>query len=109
MVHEASSSRLDAFFLGFVMADVIVCGEGGTNGVTYVQAGGSPVTCGQDSSGNALVLQVASGASLGEGPVDGGIQVGFDIGGAVLAVMAIAFCFRLVRRFIESPSGDGSC
>ena len=89
------------------MSDVIVCGESGTTGVKYVQAAGGSVTCGQDSSGNTLVLQVASGVD-GNGPVDGGFQVGFDIGGAVLAVMAVAFCFRLVRRFIDSPGGDGS-
>ena len=89
------------------MSDVIVCGESGMAGVTYVQAAGGFATCGQDSSGNTLVLQVASGVR-GDGPVDGGLQVGFDIGGAVLAVMAVAFCFRLLRRFIDSPGGDGS-
>jgi hypothetical protein len=89
------------------MSDVIVCGESGTTGVTYVQVGGQSATCGQDSSGNTLVLEVASGAA-GDAPVDGGFQVGFDIGAAVLGVMALAFGFRLLRRFIDSPGGDSS-
>ncbi|MGF6648622.1 hypothetical protein [Paraburkholderia sp. GAS82] len=89
------------------MSDVIVCGESGTTGVTYVEVGGRPATCGEDASGNTLVLQVASGVA-GDGPVDGGFQVGFDVGGAVLGVMAMAFAFRLLRRLIDSPGGDGS-
>ena len=84
----------------------VVCGPSGLSGVTYASAAGAPVVCGADSSGNQLVLQVST--LVGDQPVDGGEQVGFDIGGAVLAVMAAAWCIRAVRRLIESTGGDGS-
>jgi hypothetical protein len=83
----------------------VVCGPAGVQGVIYVSASGRAVTCGTDSSGNQLVLQVST--LEGNIPVDGGEQTGLDIGGAVLAVMAAAFGIRALRRLIESSNGDG--
>ena len=89
----------------------VVCGPAGLSGVTYVEAGGSSVSCGTDSSGNVLALQVST-LDTG-GPVDGGDVVGLDVGAAVLSVFAVAWAFRFVRRFIESDgayrSSDEEC
>ena len=87
--------------------NVIVCGPTGASGVTYVEAGGQPVGCGTDASGNALQLQVdtATVASDQPGGASGdGAVVGLAVGGAVLGVMAIAYGFRLLRNFINSSS-----
>jgi hypothetical protein len=81
----------------------VVCGPGGLTGVTYVNDGGRPVDCGTDSSGNQLVLQVST--LSGNEPVDGGEFTGLDIGGAVLGVLAAAWCFRVLRNYFNS-SGE---
>jgi len=85
----------------------VVCGPGGTSGVTYAMAGGSQVSCGTDSGGSALYLQVSTLGQTGDAPVEGGEQVGLDIGAAILLVMAAAWALRSVRRVIDS-GGDGS-
>jgi hypothetical protein len=82
----------------------VVCGPQNLAGVTYVQAAGQSVSCGSDSSGNALVLQVSTLAN--DQPVEGGEQVGLDIGGAMLAVMAAAWGVRALRRMLEN-GGEG--
>lgn len=82
----------------------VVCGPEGASGVTYATVGGQEVGCGTDSAGNPLALQVST-LGGGDSPVDGGVEVGLEIGGAVLAVMAVAWGVRVVRRFIES-SGE---
>lgn len=98
---------LDAFFFaGFVMAvSGVVCGPDGASGVTYAMVGGAEVTCGVDSGGNTLALQVST-LGVGDVPVEGGEQVGLDIGGAVLLVMAAAFGFRLLGQMFRGHSGD---
>jgi hypothetical protein len=78
----------------------IVCGPGGVDGVTYAQVGGQQVGCGTDSSGNALYLQVSTLSS--DQPVSGGEVAGLQIGGAVLGVLAIAWCVRALRDFMNS-------
>lgn len=93
---------------------LIVCGQSGQGGVTYVIAPGSGfVQCGLDTSGNELVLQrssvtlaqIQSASSGSSTPPDGsGVAAGAAIGGAVLGAMAVAFCFRLLRGFVNSSS-----
>jgi hypothetical protein len=78
----------------------VVCGPGGVDGVTYAQVGGAQVTCGADSIGNALYLQVST--LSGDQPIEGGDMVGLQIGGAVLGVLAVAWCIRAVRDFMNS-------
>lgn len=85
----------------------VVCGVGGVDGVTYAVVGGQQVTCGTDSGGNALYLQVSTLGQVSDAPVAGGEQVGMDIGAAVLLVMAAAWALRSVRRVIDSGA-DGS-
>jgi len=81
----------------------IVCGPGGVSGVTYAEVGGQQVSCGTDSGGGALFLQVST---LGdEQPVPGGEVAGLQIGGAVLGVMAVAWSIRAIRRHLDS-SGE---
>ncbi|WP_230631224.1 hypothetical protein [Burkholderia thailandensis] len=53
-----------------------------------------------DSAGNALYLQVSTLA--GDAPVAGGEVVGLEIGGAVLSVLAFAWCVRVVRNHLNS-------
>ncbi|MGX7005133.1 hypothetical protein [Caballeronia sp. KNU42] len=81
----------------------VVCGPGGLAGVTYVQASGRAVDCGVDSSGAQLVLQVST--LSGDRPVEGGEQIGIDLGAAVIAVMATAWGIRALRNLLNS-SGD---
>jgi hypothetical protein len=81
----------------------VVCGPAGIAGVTYVTVGGESAGCGTDSTGNQLVLQVSTLSS--DQPVDGGVQTGLQIGGAVLSVLAIAWCFRVVKNQLDS-SGE---
>lgn len=83
----------------------VVCGPGGASGVTYAVVSGHQVGCGTDTAGNALFLQVAT-LGVDSGPVDGGDQIGLDIGAAVLSVMAVAWTFRFLRRYIDT-SGEG--
>ncbi|WP_144153290.1 hypothetical protein [Paraburkholderia sp. BCC1885] len=83
----------------------VVCGPEGASSVTYVTSSGQDVACGTDSSGNPLLLQVAAVASGDDSPVDGGVGVGLELGGAVLMVMAVAWGVRMVGRFVES-SGE---
>lgn len=82
----------------------VVCGPSGLSGVSYVTEGGRQVDCGTDSAGNQLVLQVSTLAE--DQPVDGGVQTGIDIGGAVLTVMAAAFAFRTLRRVLDSGGSE---
>lgn len=81
----------------------VVCGPGGVAGVTYAQLYGAQIECGTDSSGNTLYLQVSTLA--GDDPVGGGEVVGMAIGGAVLSVLAVAWCVRVVRNYLNS-SGE---
>ncbi|PRG06840.1 hypothetical protein C6Q17_24060 [Burkholderia contaminans] len=78
----------------------IVCGPGGVSGVTYAQAGGQQVSCGTDSSGNALFLQVSTFSS--DQPMPGGEVAGLQIGAAVIGVLAMAWCVRALREFVNS-------
>ena len=87
-----------------VQFSAVVCGPAGLSGVTYVMSSAGALSCGTDSNGNALQLQVSTLSA--DTPVEGGEQVGLDIGGAVLGVLAVAWGFRFVRRYIET-SGEG--
>lgn len=78
----------------------VVCGPGGVAGVTYAQVGGQQVGCGMDSGGNALYLQVST--SGGDQPVSGGEVVGMQIGAAVLGVLAVAWCIRALKDYLNS-------
>ncbi|MGN7982230.1 hypothetical protein [Burkholderia stagnalis] len=81
----------------------IVCGPGGVSGVTYAQVNGQQLSCGTDSGGNTLYLQVSTLSD--DQPVLGGEVVGLQIGGAVLALMAVAYGFRVIRNHLNS-SGE---
>lgn len=81
----------------------IVCGPGGVSGVTYASVSGRQVSCGTDSAGAALFLQVSTLSN--DQPVPGGELAGLQIGGAVLGVMAVAWSIRAVRRHLDS-SGE---
>lgn len=78
----------------------VVCGPGGVAGVTYAQVGGQQVGCGMDSGGNALYLQVSTWG--GDQPVSGGEVVGMQIGAAVLGVLAVAWCIRALKDYLNS-------
>ncbi|KVF68934.1 hypothetical protein WJ17_13520 [Burkholderia vietnamiensis] len=78
----------------------IVCGPGDVSGVTYAQVNGQQVSCGTDSGGHALYLQVS--ALNDDQPVMGGEIAGLQIGGAVLGVLAVAWCARAIRDFLNS-------
>lgn len=86
-----------------VALSAIVCGPGAVAGVTYAQLGGQMVECGLDSAGKALYLQVSTLSD--DQPVVGGEIVGMQIGGAILALMAVAFAFRLISNYLNS-SGE---
>ena len=81
----------------------VVCGPSGVAGVTYVTVGAESAACGTDSAGDQLVLQVSTLSP--DQPVDGGVEAGLQIGGAVLSVLAVAWCFRVVRNQLDS-SGE---
>lgn len=81
----------------------VVCGPGGVSGVTYALVGTQQIGCGTDSSGNALYLQVSTLSN--DEPVSGGEVVGFEIGGSVLCVLAVAWCLRMLRDHFNS-SGE---
>lgn len=86
------------------MALPVTC-DVAASGSVFVVSAGQQLSCGTDSAGATLYLQVGSAA---DEPVDGGGQVGLDIGIACLSVMAVAFCIRTIRRFIEgSALSDG--
>jgi hypothetical protein len=78
----------------------IVCGPDGVSGVTYAQVNGQEVSCGTDSTGATLYLQVSTLSS--DQPVSGGEVAGLQIGGAVLGVLAAAWCVRAIRDFLNS-------
>jgi len=66
------------------------------------------LSCGTDANGKQLVPQVSSlmvamNASPQQ-PVEGGEQVGVDIGAAVLLVLSVAFSFRSIRNMLNSSS-----
>jgi hypothetical protein len=82
----------------------VVCGPGGASGVTYALVGGQQVGCGSDSGGNALYVQVSTLSP--DEPVEGGEQVGLDIGAAMLLVMATAWGIRVLRNQLDSGSED---
>ncbi|WP_153137116.1 hypothetical protein [Paraburkholderia agricolaris] len=77
----------------------VVCGPASEAGVTYVSASGRAVSCGTDSAGNALVLQVSTLSN--DQPVSGGEVAGLQIGGAVLSAMAVAWSIRAIRRHLD--------
>ncbi|MFM0285431.1 hypothetical protein [Paraburkholderia megapolitana] len=81
---------------------VVVCGIAGVAGVDYVRLNGVPVLCGEDVNGDALALLRVDGGSSGSS-ADGTVA-GLAIGGAVLGVMALAFCLRLLRNFFNSSA-----
>ncbi|MBB5391284.1 MULTISPECIES: hypothetical protein [unclassified Herbaspirillum] len=78
----------------------IVCGPGGVDGVTYAYVNAQQVSCGNDSNGNTLYVQVSTLA--GDQPVPGGELVGLQIGGAMLGVLAVAWGVRVIRDFLNS-------
>jgi hypothetical protein len=78
----------------------IVCGPDGASGVTYAEVNGQEVSCGTDSSGATLYLQVSTLSS--DQPVSGGEVAGLQVGGAVLGVLAAAWCVRAIRDFLNS-------
>lgn len=78
----------------------VVCGPGSVDGVTYALVSGQQVSCGVDSAGNTLYLQVSTLAD--DQPVQGGEVVGLHIGGAVLSVLAVAWCFKALARQFNS-------
>ncbi|MBR8085294.1 hypothetical protein KDX23_21360 [Burkholderia vietnamiensis] len=78
----------------------IVCGPGGVDGVTYALVGAQQVSCGSDTNGNTLYLQISTLAS--DEPVAGGETVGLEIGGAVLAVLGVAWGLRVLRDHFNS-------
>lgn len=80
----------------------IVCGPGSVAGVTYVVDGSRlQLSCGVDSNGNTLYLQVRTDDRL----TQDGTSAGLQVGGAVLFVLATAWGIRAVHRFIQS-SGE---
>ncbi|KVN40163.1 hypothetical protein WT12_29450 [Burkholderia territorii] len=83
----------------------IVCGPGAVDGVTYAQVNGQQVSCGADSNGNTLYLQVST--LNNDQPVTGGEVVGAEIGAAVLGVLAVAWGFRAIRDYLNS-GGEAS-
>lgn len=78
----------------------IVCGPAGVSGVTYAQMNGQEVSCGTDSTGATLYLQVSTLSN--DQPVQGGEVAGLQIGGAVLGVLAVAWCVRVLRDFLNT-------
>ncbi|HDR9258346.1 hypothetical protein WJ21_00705 [Burkholderia vietnamiensis] len=78
----------------------VVCGPGSVDGVTYAQINGQQVNCGTDSNGNTLYVQVST--LSGDQPVAGGEAVGIEIGGAVLAVLGVAWGLRVLRDHFNS-------
>ena len=92
-----------------VGVEVIVCGPAsGVVAASEVTSGGRALSCGTDADGNQLVPQVSSlmvamNASPQQ-PVEGGEQVGADIGAAVLLVLSVAFSFRSIRNMLNSSS-----
>lgn len=90
-----------------VAVNVVVCGPAGASGVTYAAVAGRPVTCGNDPSGNPLLLQVSTqfvAMSESDGADDGGAAAGAVIGAAVISAMAAAYGIRVVRDFVNSSS-----
>ncbi|RKP46852.1 hypothetical protein [Trinickia fusca] len=79
----------------------VVCGPGGASGVTYAQIGGQQVSCGVDSAGHTLFVQVRT---IDDQAADGS-TTGLAVGGAMLLVMATAWVVRVLRAFIDS-SGE---
>jgi len=89
-----------------VGVEVVVCGPAST---ANVSAAGRAISCGTDANGNALAVQtssvmVAMDSSSVSQPVEGGEQIGADIGAAVLLVLSVAFCFRSIRDMLNSSS-----
>ncbi|HDR9165440.1 TPA: hypothetical protein QDB28_005904 [Burkholderia vietnamiensis] len=78
----------------------VVCGPGGLDGVTYALVGTQQVSCGTDTKGNTLYLQIST--LTGDQPVSGGETVGLEIGGAVLGVLAVAWCIRALTDQLNS-------
>ena len=100
----ASGARAESSALA---ANIVVCGPQGLAGVTYVSAAGQSVSCGTDTNGNALVLQMSTqlvALNANDTTDDGGVAVGSAIGAAVLGVLAVAYGFRVVRNWINSSS-----
>lgn len=87
---------------------VATCGLQGASGVTAITVSGQAIDCGTDANGNQLVLQVNSTlVAMDSGSMDSptnGVQVGLDIGGAVLLVLATAWGARALRNMLSSSA-----
>jgi hypothetical protein len=82
--------------------DVVVCGSPSTGPTS-----GAQVPC-VLSDGSPGVQQIVHLSLVSDGngtAVPGGAEAGLVVGGAVFAVLAVAFGVRAVRRFIDS-SGE---
>lgn len=92
--------------MGGIGAEVVVCALAGQSGATYVQVSGATVSCGTDADGNALALQVSTtlvsvSASDASDSLNA-VQVGTDIGMAMLLLFAVAWGIRQVRNMLGS-------
>lgn len=92
--------RLFFFWTNEMALSGLVCGPADEPGVTYAEVGGQHVKCGTDSSGKEMLIHVA--VLSDSQPVTGGEIVGLQIGGAVLGVMAVAWCIRAIRNHFDS-------
>jgi len=82
--------------------DVVVCGAA-SGAAMDAQV---PCTLSDGSAGVQQVahLTLVNGGAIGDAPVPGGVGAGLEVGGAVFLVLAVAFGFRSLRRFLESAS-----
>ena len=101
--------RVQAASSGAVPAVAMIgCMPAGASGVQYISAAGHSISCGTDANGVPLVGYVnttlVAASAADQGPMPGGAQVGLDIGGAVLLVLATAYGIRLLRNLSNSSS-----
>ncbi|MBF3781025.1 major capsid protein [Burkholderia pseudomallei] len=83
--------------------DVVVCGAVSSAAEAVAQV---PCTLSDGSAGVQQVahLTLVSGGETGDAFISGGVGAGLKVGGAVVLVLAVAFGFRSLRRFLESAS-----
>lgn len=83
--------------------DVVVCGAASGAAATDAQV---PCTLSDGSVGVQQVahLTLVNSGAVGDAPISGGVGAGLEVGGAVFLVLAVAFGFRSLRRFLESAS-----
>ncbi|RQR62908.1 hypothetical protein DIE19_10300 [Burkholderia sp. Bp9126] len=83
--------------------DVVVCGAASSAAATDAQV---PCTLSDGSAGVQQVahLTLVNSGAVGDAPIPGGVGAGLEVGGAVFLVLAVAFGFRSLRRFLESAS-----